>query len=157
MTIPFTLRNSPFVAFLLIFTLISACKGGRDSALDDRIKADKELLQTEHAILQVRMDSLTNRYSALVADNTDDARTATHSTKDLERADMGLGNMKGILEADERFIREHAQASAELTAGTAQAKASVARYDEMMQGHARMLEEFHAIADKLEQNILKPQ
>lgn len=145
-----------FFAILLICALISACKGGRDSALDDRIKADKELLQKEHAILQVRMDSLTNRYFALEATRAKDPQAANISSQDLDRADIGLGDMKAIIEGDERFIREHAAACDELFAGKVQPEPFITHYDEMMQGHSRMLEEFHAMADKLEQNILKP-
>lgn len=136
------------ILLLAAALFIGACSSPATNA-DPKYAADDALLEKTHAEMRQRLDSATVHF-AVFAERVKRAKPDDPAPRELERPSIWLGDLQSILESDVRFMAERKAAlSGEGTPEDQQAM--TARYDEFMQGHAAMVAEFNAIADKLEE------
>lgn len=139
------MRHS-FVSLLSTLVLFAACT---TSAKEAKYAADDAQLEKTHAEMQQRLDSAAAQF-ALFEEKVRKASPDELQPRALERTSIWLGDLEAIVASDERFMAERAAA---IASDDAEQPAFLARYDELMQGHASMVAEFDQIAQQLEKRM----
>lgn len=139
------------VLFAVVALLIGACTSPSRDPAASKYAADDALLEKTHDELQHVLDSATAHFEVYAA-RVKNAKPDDPNPRELERTSIWLGDLEAIVASDERFMAERS-AAINGDGTPEEQKALLDHYDELMQGHASMVAEFHHIADKLESRM----
>lgn len=140
-----------FAPPLLLTVLLLACGTDPRSALRSRMVADVARLQKEHVPLEQRANALKARYITWEKEVT--GGDSTKYVQGLERTSVWVGDLTAIVESDAQFIAELTQAAETIPADKTEQEAFTQHYEELLEGHAHMVEQFKDIAARAEQRM----